>query len=147
MISSTLHPENIHYLDFFRYAFKDFFNMLWTVYSKKFNIILTSGRQLIEELSGGNQQKCIISKWLLSKPKVLILDEPTRGVDVGVKSEMYEIINKLAEDGTAIILISSELPEILSLSHRIIVMREGKITKTLHNQDANQENIMSYAIN
>jgi len=116
-------------------------------YIKKFNIILTSGRQLIEELSGGNQQKCIISKWLLSKPKVLILDEPTRGVDVGVKSEMYDIINKLAEDGTAIILISSELPEILSLSHRIIVMREGKITKILHNKDANQENIMSYAIN
>lgn len=116
-------------------------------YIEKFNIILTSGRQLIEELSGGNQQKCIISKWLLSKPKVLILDEPTRGVDVGVKSEMYDIINKLAEDGTAIILISSELPEILSLSHRIIVMREGKITKILHNKDANQENIMSYAIN
>ncbi len=116
-------------------------------YINKFNIILTSGRQLIEELSGGNQQKCIISKWLLSKPKVLILDEPTRGVDVGVKSEMYEIINKLAEEGTAIILISSELPEILSLSHRIIVMREGKITKILNNKEATQENIMSYAIN
>ena len=116
-------------------------------YIKKFNIILTSGRQLIEELSGGNQQKCIISKWLLSKPKVLILDEPTRGVDVGVKSEMYEIINQLAEQGTAIILISSELPEILSLSHRIIVMREGKITKILENKEATQENIMSYAIN
>ncbi len=116
-------------------------------YIKKFNIILTSGRQLIEELSGGNQQKCIISKWLLSKPKVLILDEPTRGVDVGVKSEMYEIINQLAEQGTAIILISSELPEILSLSHRIIVMREGKITKILDNKEATQENIMSYAIN
>ena len=114
---------------------------------EKFNIILTSGRQLIEELSGGNQQKCIISKWLLSKPKVLILDEPTRGVDVGVKSEMYDIINKLAEEGTAIILISSELPEILSLSHRIIVMREGRITKILNNKDANQENIMSFAIN
>ena len=113
----------------------------------KFNIVLTSGRQLIEELSGGNQQKCIISKWLLSKPKVLILDEPTRGVDVGVKSEMYEIINELAKQGTAIILISSELPEILSLSHRIIVMSEGKITKILDNKDANQENIMSYAIN
>ena len=113
----------------------------------KFNIILTSGRQLIEELSGGNQQKCIISKWLLSKPKVLILDEPTRGVDVGVKSEMYEIINQLAKEGTAIILISSELPEILSLSHRIIVMSEGKITKILDNKDATQENIMRYAIN
>ena len=82
-------------------------------YVKKFNIILTSGRQLIEELSGGNQQKCIISKWLMSNPTVLILDEPTRGVDVGVKSEMYDIINQLANMGTAIILISSELPEIL----------------------------------
>ncbi len=116
-------------------------------YIEKFKIILTSGRQLIEELSGGNQQKCIISKWLLSRPKILILDEPTRGVDVGVKSEMYEIINQLARDGTAIILISSELPEILSLSHRIIVMREGKITKILNNKEATQENIMSYAIN
>ena len=116
-------------------------------YIKKFNIILTSGRQLIEELSGGNQQKCIISKWLLSKPKILILDEPTRGVDVGVKAEMYEIINQLAKEGTAIILISSELPEILSLSHRIIVMREGKITKILNNKEASQEKIMSYAIN
>ena len=115
-------------------------------YINKFNIILTSGRQLMEELSGGNQQKCIISKWLLSNPSILILDEPTRGVDVGVKSEMYEIINKLAEMGTAIILISSELSEILSLAHRIIVMREGKITKVLHHSEANQENIMKFAI-
>ena len=115
-------------------------------YVKKFNIILTSGRQLIEELSGGNQQKCIISKWLMSNPTVLILDEPTRGVDVGVKSEMYEIINQLAQLGTAIILISSELPEILSLSHRIIVMREGQITKVLNHQDATQEDIMKFAI-
>ena len=75
-------------------------------YINKFNIILTSGRQLIEELSGGNQQKCIISKWLLSKPKVLILDEPTRGVDVGVKSEMYEIINKLAEEGYEVVSVT-----------------------------------------
>ena len=115
-------------------------------YVKKFNINLTSGRQLIEELSGGNQQKCIISKWLMSNPTVLILDEPTRGVDVGVKSEMYEIINQLAQMGTAIILISSELPEILSLSHRIIVMREGQITKELNHKDASQENIMKFAI-
>ena len=115
-------------------------------YINKFNIILTSGRQLIQELSGGNQQKCIISKWLLSNPSILILDEPTRGVDVGVKSEMYEIINKLAAMGTAIILISSELPEILSLAHRIVVMREGQITKILDNKDASQETIMKFAI-
>ncbi len=115
-------------------------------YITKFNIVLTSGRQLIQELSGGNQQKCIISKWLLSNPSILILDEPTRGVDVGVKSEMYEIINQLANMGTAIILISSELPEILSLSHRIIVMREGQITKILDNKEASQETIMKFAI-
>jgi ABC-type sugar transport system ATPase subunit len=115
-------------------------------YINKFNIVLTSGRQLIQELSGGNQQKCIISKWLLSNPSILILDEPTRGVDVGVKSEMYEIINQLAAMGTAIILISSELPEILSLAHRIVVMREGQITKILDNKEATQETIMKFAI-
>ena len=115
-------------------------------YINKFNIVLTSGRQLIQELSGGNQQKCIISKWLLSNPSILILDEPTRGVDVGVKSEMYEIINQLAAMGTAIILISSELPEILSLAHRIVVMREGQITKILDNKEASQETIMKFAI-
>ena len=115
-------------------------------YIDKFDIVLTSGRQLIQELSGGNQQKCIISKWLLSKPRILILDEPTRGVDVGVKSEMYEIINQLANMGTAIILISSELPEILSLSHRIVVMREGQITKILDSKEASQETIMKFAI-
>ena len=115
-------------------------------YINKFNIVLTSGRQLIQELSGGNQQKCIISKWLLSNPSILILDEPTRGVDVGVKSEMYEIINQLAAMGTSIILISSELPEILSLAHRIVVMREGHITKILDNKDASQEIIMKFAI-
>ena len=92
------------------------------------------------------EPKCIISKWLLSNPSILILDEPTRGVDVGVKSEMYEIINQLAAMGTAIILISSELPEILSLAHRIVVMREGHITKILDNKDASQEIIMKFAI-
>jgi ABC-type sugar transport system ATPase subunit len=116
-------------------------------YIEKFKIILTSGRQLIEELSGGNQQKCIISKWLLSNPSILILDEPTRGVDVGVKSEMYDIIKQLSQNGTAIILISSELPEILSLAHRIVIMREGHISNTLDHKNASQEIIMQNAIN
>jgi len=116
-------------------------------YIEKFKIILTSGRQLIEELSGGNQQKCIISKWLLSNPSILILDEPTRGVDIGVKSEMYDIIKQLSQNGTAIILISSELPEILSLAHRIVVMREGHISNTLDHKNASQEIIMQNAIN
>ena len=101
----------------------------------------------IRDSSGGIQKKAMLVRSLIHDPEILILDEPTRGVDVGVKSEMYEIINKLAEEGTAIILISSELPEILSLSHRIIVMREGKITKILNNKEATQEKIMSYAIN
>ena len=115
-------------------------------YIDKFDIVLTSGRQLMEELSGGNQQKCIISKWLLSNPSILILDEPTRGVDVGVKSEMYEIIKQLSKNGTAIILISSELTEILSLAHRIVVMREGRISNILDHKDASQEIIMQNAI-
>ena len=101
----------------------------------------------IGELSKGYRQRVGLAQSMIHDPEILILDEPTRGVDVGVKSEMYEIINKLAEEGTAIILISSELPEILSLSHRIIVMREGKITKILNNKEATQEKIMSYAIN
>ena len=82
----------------------------------------------------------------MSKPSILILDEPTRGVDVGVKSEMYEIIKKLSNAGTAIILISSELPEILSLAHRIVVMREGQIRATLKHNEATQEIIMKNAI-
>lgn len=96
-------------------------------------------------LSGGNQQKVVIAKWLMSQPKVLIMDDPTRGVDVGAKFEIYKLMNDLAESGIAIIMISSELEEILGMSDRVMVMCEGKSTRTLDIWDADQEKIMALA--
>ena len=98
-----------------------------------------------ESLSGGNQQKVVISKWLMSKPKVLIMDDPTRGIDVGTKYEIYKLMNDLAEQGIAIIMISSELEEVLGMSDRVMVMNEGRSTGTLNIADATQERIMALA--
>ncbi|MCP4400383.1 MAG: sugar ABC transporter ATP-binding protein [bacterium] len=100
---------------------------------------------LVNSLSGGNQQKVVIAKWLLSEPRVLIMDEPTRGIDVGAKFEIYKLMNSLAEEGVAIIMISSELPEILGMSDRIMVMHEGECTGILECSEATQENIMALA--
>jgi ABC-type sugar transport system ATPase subunit len=100
----------------------------------------------IIELSGGNQQKVLLARWLVSNPKVLILDEPTRGIDVGAKSEIYKLITELANKGLGILLISSELPEIIGLSDNIIVMREGKITGFLTKQEATEEKILTLAM-
>jgi ABC-type sugar transport system ATPase subunit len=97
-------------------------------------------------LSGGNQQKTIFASWLATDPKVLILDEPTRGIDVGAKSEIYAIMNELAKSGVGIIMISSELPEIINMSDRVVVMREGRIQAILERDDINQEKIMQYAV-
>jgi len=102
-------------------------------------------QQRVKNLSGGNQQKVIIGKWLTANTDILIFDEPTRGIDVGAKSEIYKLLNDLAAEGKAIIMISSELPEILRMSHRIIVMCEGRITGELEIGDATQERIMTYA--
>ncbi len=96
-------------------------------------------------LSGGNQQKVVIAKWLMAAPKILVLDEPTRGIDVGAKYEIYNIMNKLVEQGVCIIMISSELPEILGISDRILVMHEGELTAELNWDETNQEQIMHYA--
>jgi ribose transport system ATP-binding protein len=101
--------------------------------------------QKVKNLSGGNQQKVIIAKWLTGDTNILIFDEPTRGIDVGAKSEIYRLLNDLAQQGKAIIMISSELPEILRMSHRIIVMCEGRITGELTSAEATQERIMTYA--
>ncbi|QNK86714.1 xylose ABC transporter ATP-binding protein [Sporosarcina sp. resist] len=100
---------------------------------------------LVGQLSGGNQQKVVLSKWLLTNPKVLILDEPTRGIDVGAKYEIYKIINELANQGVGIVIISSELPEVLGMSDRIIVMAEGEITGEFLREEATQEKIMTCA--
>ena len=106
-------------------------------------IKLSSPKQVVNSLSGGNQQKVIIAKWLLKKPKILIIDEPTRGIDVGAKSEIHRIISSLACQGMAVILVSSELPEILGMSDRVIVIHEGHLKGELTRQEATQEKIMA----
>lgn len=102
--------------------------------------------QLVKNLSGGNQQKVSIAKSLLTSPKVLILDEPTRGVDVGAKKEIYELMNKFKKEGMSIIMISSEIPEILGMSDRVLVMHEGKVSGILSREEANSESIMRLAV-
>ncbi|MCX7778559.1 MAG: ATP-binding cassette domain-containing protein, partial [Armatimonadetes bacterium] len=111
-------------------------------FRKKLNIKSSDILQKTGNLSGGNQQKVVLSKWIFTEPDVLILDEPTRGIDVGAKYEIYTIINKLAEEGKSIILISSELPEILGMCDRVYVMNEGRIVGELDRADASQESIM-----
>ncbi|ASR34990.1 D-xylose ABC transporter ATP-binding protein [Prauserella marina] len=101
--------------------------------------------QITKHLSGGNQQKVVIAKWLAKDCDILIFDEPTRGIDVGAKEEIYQLLNELAARGKSIIMISSELPEILRMSHRVVVMSEGRVTRILGGSQATQENIMHYA--
>jgi ribose transport system ATP-binding protein len=101
--------------------------------------------QLAGNLSGGNQQKVIIGRWLATRPRILILDEPTKGVDVGAKAEIYAIMNNLAKEGVAIIMISSELPEVINMSDRVIVMSNGAITACMSREELSQEKIMKYA--
>lgn len=112
-------------------------------FAKKMHTKCTSVEQLVGNLSGGNQQKVLLSKWIFSNPDVLILDEPTRGIDVGAKYEIYTIINELVASGKSVIMISSELPEVLGMSDRIYVMNEGKIVGEFSQADATQEKIMS----
>ena len=116
-------------------------------YTEKLSIKMASRETLIQNLSGGNQQKVVIARWLATNPGILIMDEPTRGIDVGAKAEIYELMNQLAEQGMAIIMISSELPEIINMSDRVIVMRSGEISAVLEREDLSQEKIMGYAVN
>ncbi len=113
-----------------------------TEYREKLNIKCSSIIQKAVNLSGGNQQKVVLSKWLFANPEILILDEPTRGIDVGAKYEIYTIVNQLASEGKGIILISSELPEILGICDRIYVMSDGKIIGEMEAKEASQEKIM-----
>ncbi|MRH41459.1 ATP-binding cassette domain-containing protein [Aquibacillus halophilus] len=114
-------------------------------YIEELSIRTPSPYQVVRNLSGGNQQKVLISRWLATKPKILILDEPTRGVDVGAKAEIYSIMNRLSKEGVSIIMISSELPEIMNMSDRVAVMYKGKIQKILDRESYSQEKIMYYA--
>lgn len=113
--------------------------------SEKLNVKTPSLFKKVLELSGGNQQKVVIAKWLCYNAKVFIFDEPTRGIDVGAKVEVYNIMNELVSQGACVIMISSELPEILGMSDRIIVIHEGKITGEFSKENANQEKIMRAA--
>jgi ribose transport system ATP-binding protein len=111
----------------------------------KLRIKTPSLTQTAKLLSGGNQQKVVIAKWLVCDSEILIFDEPTRGIDVGAKSEIYKLLNELAAQGKAIIVISSELPEVLALSHRVLVMCEGRVTGELPGDQATQETLMALA--
>lgn len=110
-------------------------------------LYIKSGRPDLEvgNLSGGNQQKVVLAKWIGIAPKVLILDEPTRGVDVGAKREIYQLMNELADRGVPIVMVSSDLPEILGVSDRIMVMHEGRISGELSRKEADQEKVMQLA--
>lgn len=114
-------------------------------YVQRLNIRTPSLRQRVRNLSGGNQQKVVLAKWLSLNPKVLILDEPTRGIDVGAKAEIHALMSQLAKQGMGIIMISSELPEILGISDRIMVMHEGRIVAEFQRDEASQDEIMLYA--
>ena len=113
---------------------------------ERFRIKTPGLKTIVSNLSGGNQQKVVIGKWLLTKPKVLILDEVTRGVDVGAKYEIYKIINELVKQGVAVVMISSELPELIGICNRIVVMHEGKMKGELSGEDMTQEKIMACAM-
>ena len=110
------------------------------------NIKAPSIMQKVGNLSGGNQQKVQLAKWLFAKPKVLILDEPTRGIDVGAKYEIYTLMNRLVEEGMSIIMISSELPEVLGMSDRLYVMSGGSITGELSAEEADERKVMAMAV-
>ncbi len=116
-----------------------------TDYAQRLQIKLRSIEQPIRELSGGNQQKVVLSKWLLTQPKIMILDEPTRGIDIGAKAEVHKLISNLAAEGMAVLMISSELPEVLTMSDRILVMREGKLMREFSREHATPEKVIAAA--
>lgn len=115
-------------------------------YISDLKIKTTGSHQTVRCLSGGNQQKVVFAKWLSSKANIFIFDEPTRGIDIGAKQEIYELMNKLTESGCGIIMISSELPEILGMSDRVLVMHKGEITAEVENKDLTQQILLSYAV-
>jgi inositol transport system ATP-binding protein len=116
-----------------------------TAISRQLRVKTPNLGEPIANLSGGNQQKVLIGRWLLTGPRILILDEPTRGIDVAAKAEIHQLIAQLAAQGAAVLMISSELPEILGMSHRVMVMHEGRVTGILEREEADQEKIMALA--
>jgi len=121
-------------------------NGLCDEYVRKVHIKTPSLQQRVENLSGGNQQKVLVARWLMTDPEILFLDEPTRGIDVGTKAEIHRLITTLAGEGKSIVMISSELPEVMGMSDRIVVMHQGKVTGILDNSgELSQEELMAYA--
>ncbi|NUP94011.1 MAG: sugar ABC transporter ATP-binding protein, partial [Candidatus Omnitrophica bacterium] len=120
-------------------------NRLASEYSNRLTVKTSDLANLVGTLSGGNQQKVLLARWLATEPKILILDEPTRGIDVGAKVEIYRLMIDLARQGLAILMISSELPEVLGMSDRILVMREGQVAGILDRKDADEEAVMHLA--
>ncbi len=116
-------------------------------YVDKLNIKTTGTEVRVQDLSGGNQQKVLVARWLLTNPEILLVDEPTRGIDVGAKAEIHSLLTQMAASGKAIIMASSEMPEILGMCDRVLVMYEGKMTGIIDREDATQERIMEYATN
>ena len=114
-------------------------------YAAKLRVKTPNLQERVENLSGGNQQKLLIARWLLTNPKILILDEPTRGIDVGAKAEIHRLITQLAGQGVAVLMISSELPEVLGMSDRIMVMHEGHVSGFLNRDEADQVRVMELA--
>ena len=113
--------------------------------ARKLRVKTPNLQERIENLSGGNQQKALIGRWLLTNPRILILDEPTRGIDVGAKAEIHRLVTELARDGVAVIMISSEMPEVLGMSDRVMVMHEGRVTGFLDRAEATQVKVMELA--
>lgn len=142
--------ENTSLASLFANSNHGFINFGWekqesVSYIEKLRIKTPSELALLKNLSGGNQQKVVIAKWLLAKSRILIMDEPTRGIDVNAKSEIYALMKEFVENGGSIILVSSELPEIIGCSNRIMVMREGVVTGFLEQDEATEERVMQFA--
>jgi ABC-type sugar transport system ATPase subunit len=139
-ITMAAHHDISNWASFINAARED---ALVEEYRKALNIRMASGDQLVGNLSGGNQQKVVLARWLALRPRVLIVDEPTRGIDVGAKVEVHNLLIDMAKAGIAIIVISSELPEVLALADRIITMREGRVTGEVPGKGASQEKLMT----
>lgn len=142
--------DNISLANLYRKSRKGFIDFGWEKevseeYIKKMHIRTPSARSIVKNLSGGNQQKVALARWLVANSKILFLDEPTRGIDVNAKAEIYNLMNDFTRSGGSIIMVSSELPEILGMSDRIVVMHEGRVTGILHRQEASEEKIMELA--
>lgn len=142
---------NVSVADMFRHKWLGFLDVRWegTLVGsliERLRIRTPGGQELAGNLSGGNQQKVVFAKWMATSPKILLLDEPTRGVDVGAKAEIYQIIDEMAKNGTAIVMVSSDMPELMAMSDRILVMKDGHVSGEIRKEDVSETLIMKYAL-